>query len=145
MAIRPAQHVVQLFGICNDARDGKLRIVMELCTHGSLRDYVNSLSPSYWTVERAVDVFLQLACGVKHLHACCVLHRDLKTDNALIAGLLPLVVKWADFGCSVKLDGKAAVSTYGDDGMKFHCASCPLAVKNPHKCACRHVSSESVC
>ncbi len=49
-------------------------------------------------------MFLQLACGVKHLHACGVLHRDLKADNALIASLQPLVVKWADFGVSVKLD-----------------------------------------
>ncbi len=46
MAIRPAQNVIQLFGVCNDARDGKLRIVMELCTHGSLRSYVKSLPPS---------------------------------------------------------------------------------------------------
>ena len=53
---------------------------------------------------------------MKHLHACGVLHRDLKTDNALIAGLLPLVVKWADFGVSVKLDGKGVASTYGSDG-----------------------------
>jgi hypothetical protein len=46
MAIRPAQNVIQLFGICDDALDGKLRIVMELCTHGSLRDYVKALSAS---------------------------------------------------------------------------------------------------
>ncbi len=46
MAIRPAQNVIQLFGVCDDALDGKLRIVMELCTHGSLRDYVKSLSSS---------------------------------------------------------------------------------------------------
>ncbi len=112
MAIRPAQNVVALFGVCEDALDGKLRImiVMELCTHGSLRNYVKSLPASQWTVERAIDVFLQLACGVKHLHACGVLHRDLKTDNALIAGRDPLMVKWADFGVSVRLD---VVSTYG--------------------------------
>jgi hypothetical protein len=41
-----------------------------------------------------------------------VLHRDLKSDNALIQGTAPLVVKWADFGCSVKLD--VGDSTYGD-------------------------------
>jgi serine/threonine protein kinase len=65
-----------------------------------------------WTVEKATDAFLQLACGVKHMHACGVLHRDLKTNNALIASLDPLVVKWADFGCSVKLEERN--STYGD-------------------------------
>ncbi len=57
-----------------------------------------------WNADKVTDVFLQLACGVKHLHACGVLHRDLKTDNALISSKDPLVVKWADFGCSVKLD-----------------------------------------
>ncbi len=46
MAIRPAQNVIQLFGICSDAVDKKLRIVMELCTNGSLRDYVKTLSSS---------------------------------------------------------------------------------------------------
>jgi serine/threonine protein kinase len=69
-----------------------------------------------WNAATATDVFLQLASGMKHLHSCGVLHRDLKTDNALIAGLLPLVVKWADFGVSVKLDGKGVASTYGGDG-----------------------------
>jgi serine/threonine protein kinase len=69
-----------------------------------------------WTAAIATDVFLQLACGMKHLHACGVLHRDLKTDNALIQSIAPLVVKWADFGVSVKLDGKGVASTYGGDG-----------------------------
>jgi serine/threonine protein kinase len=157
MAIRPAQNVIQLFGVCADALDGKLRIVMELCTHGSLRNYVKSLSASevcdllciyiflvrarvqhiamtelscrclvlceQWSADKATDVFLQLACGVKHLHACGVLHRDLKTDNALIQSIAPLVVKWADFGVSVKLD---VDSTYGD-GMPMLCPACRLS------------------
>ncbi len=57
-----------------------------------------------WNAATATDVFLQLACGMKHLHACGVLHRALKTDNALISSKDPLVVKWADFGYSVKLE-----------------------------------------
>ncbi len=69
-----------------------------------------------WTADKATDVFLQLACGVKHLHACGVLHRDLKTDNALVQASDPLVVKWADFGCSVLLAAVDAESTYGDSG-----------------------------
>ncbi len=73
---------------------------------------------SQWSVDKAIDVFLQLACGVKHLHACGVLHRDLKTDNALIQSVAPLVVKWADFGCSVKLD--MGHSTYGDGATVFY-------------------------
>ncbi len=46
MAISPALNVIQLYGICTDAPDGKLRIVMELCTHGSLRAYVKGLPPA---------------------------------------------------------------------------------------------------
>jgi hypothetical protein len=57
MAIRPAQNVVTLFGVCDDALDGKLRIVMELCTHGSLRDYVKKLPPSQVCEFPCVFVF----------------------------------------------------------------------------------------
>jgi hypothetical protein len=59
MAIRPAQNVIQLFGVCDDALDGKLRIVMELCTHGSLRDYVKALPPTQ-------------VCGFPCVHVCVV-------------------------------------------------------------------------
>ena len=55
-----------------------------------------------------VDICYQLACGLLHLHGCGVLHRDLKTDNALVAAKDPLVVKWADFGLGVKLDTSPA-------------------------------------
>ncbi len=65
------------------------------------------------TADHVADIFTQLASGLRQLHDCGVLHRDLKTDNALIAGLMPFVVKWADLGCSVKLD---VFSSYGDDG-----------------------------
>ena len=65
-----------------------------------------------------LNICVQLASGLLHLHAACgVLHRDLKTDNALVHGLLPLIVKWADFGCSVKLaagsTSAAGEATYG--------------------------------
>ena len=57
-----------------------------------------------------LDVMVQLAHGVAHLHSCGILHRDLKADNALIQSLDPLVVKWGDYGCAVQL-GR---NKYGD-------------------------------
>ena len=83
------------------------------------------------TLPYVLNICVQLTSGLRHLHAACgVLHRDLKTDNALVAGKDPLVVKWADFGCSVKLTGgptsSAGGSTYGKGG-------CVLA----ERCACR--------
>ena len=43
LAIRPGANVVQVYGFCIDAPDGKLRIVLELCAHGSLRSHLQSL------------------------------------------------------------------------------------------------------
>ena len=43
LAIRPGANVVQVYGVCVDAPDGKPRIVMELCAHGSLRAYLRAL------------------------------------------------------------------------------------------------------
>ena len=57
-----------------------------------------------------LDLMVQLAHGVAHLHSCGILHRDLKADNALIQSLDPLVVKWGDYGCAVQ-QGK---NLYGD-------------------------------
>ena len=54
---------------------------------------------------------------MEHLHNSDILHRDLKSDNALVAALEPLVVKWADFGVSVKLAAAStAYETYGSAG-----------------------------
>ena len=65
------------------------------------------------------DVLLQLTSGVKHLHACGVLHRDLKSDNALVVANDPLIVKWADYGCSVRLASTSAASaTYGPGQLR---------------------------
>ena len=51
-----------------------------------------------------MDVMLQLTVGVAHMHACGILHRDLKADNALIQALDPLWVKWGDYGCAVQFE-----------------------------------------
>ena len=41
--IKPGANVAALYGVCFDAPDGKVRLVMELCTHGSLRAYLKAL------------------------------------------------------------------------------------------------------
>ena len=43
LAVRAGANVVQVYGFCFDAPDGKLRIVMELCAHGSLRAHLKAL------------------------------------------------------------------------------------------------------
>ena len=43
LAIRPGGNVVQVYGFCFDAPDGKPRIVLEYCAHGSLRAHLKAL------------------------------------------------------------------------------------------------------
>jgi hypothetical protein len=45
MAITPAPNVTRVHGICSDSPDRQLRVVMELCAHGTLRAYVQKLAP----------------------------------------------------------------------------------------------------
>ena len=75
-----------------------------------------------------LDVLLQLAVGVAHMHSCGILHRDLKADNALIQSLDPLVIKWGDYGCAVQLGKKA----YGDGAL-----SCRLSMSYSVHCPSR--------
>ena len=70
----------------------------------------NAPLPKPWqlrpiTVPYLFDIFAQLTSGLMHAHHCRVAHRDLKSDNALVKSTVPLVVKWADFGCAVRLTG----------------------------------------
>ena len=39
-ALPPHANVVTVFGVCVDHPDGKLRVVMEYCAHGSVHDYL---------------------------------------------------------------------------------------------------------
>ena len=75
-----------------------------------------------------VDVMLQLALGVAHMHSCGILHRDLKSDNALIQSIAPLVVKWGDYGCAVQL-GK---NVYGDGTWRL-CFGSDYAVQQTQR------------
>ena len=43
LAIKGGPNVVQVYGFCFDAPDGKPRIVLELCAHGSLRKHLKAL------------------------------------------------------------------------------------------------------
>ena len=63
LSIKPAQNVIQLYGISTDAPDDRPRLVMELCPHGNLRDHVNSLPMSSVSKWRGAGVCQELAGG----------------------------------------------------------------------------------
>ena len=61
MALKGRQNVVQLFGFCFDAPDGKIRIVMELCSLGSLEHFLKSLTGES---VRVVSLLYETPCFV---------------------------------------------------------------------------------
>ncbi len=120
----PHDNIVPVYGICLNAPDGKVRIVMKYCKKGSLYDYlvgtarpeVSRLSvpnlQSFWshtvfawcthpqgglTMGAVLAILKQAVVGLMHLHAA----------NLLIDSLDPLWVMVADFGVSHRLSAFA--------------------------------------
>ena len=81
---------------------------MELMEGGSLLEYI-SKNGSSLIVSQRLDLSLQIARGLEHLHKNEIIHRDLAARNCLvnqisiiqlITGGTPLRVKLSDFGLS---------------------------------------------
>ena len=74
-------------------------IVMEYCSGGSLRKYLDNLSREQlaeipWSLH--FRMAYELAQGLAYLHRKGVIHRDIKSDNVVLNQSMR--VKWCDFG-----------------------------------------------
>uniref|UniRef100_A0AAV1T576 Protein kinase domain-containing protein n=1 Tax=Peronospora matthiolae TaxID=2874970 RepID=A0AAV1T576_9STRA len=78
--------------------EGKLGILTEYCSRGSLKDVLKCHYPLGW--RRKVALALHTAKGLTYLHACnpTYIHRDLKASNILVTETWQ--AKLADFGIS---------------------------------------------
>ena len=77
-------------------------IVMEHCSNGDLRRFINR--GGALDEENARVFFSHLILGVKKMHSMDLIHRDLKLENLLIDSNHRL--KIADFGCARRQIGK---------------------------------------
>ncbi|GMH42937.1 hypothetical protein BSKO_10859 [Bryopsis sp. KO-2023] len=80
--------------------ENALCIVTSYCENGDLFSKIRALSKEgkgFSEVE-VMDIFLQIAMALEHIHSRKVLHRDLKTQNIFIAR--GGVIKIGDFGIS---------------------------------------------
>lgn len=84
-------NIVKLYG--EGKWEGGLYIAMELIHGISLRQFIVQQSLS---LKRTIDIVLQVAYALLHLHTYGVIHRDLKPENILIAE--DGTVKVIDFG-----------------------------------------------
>jgi tRNA A-37 threonylcarbamoyl transferase component Bud32 len=94
-------NVVSVFGVAIEYTDIEIHVmtVMELCSLGSLQDYLaNSRNDDILTWAHKAELCQRVAQGMAYLHGKGILHRDLKPGNVLMAA--DGTPKIADFGLS---------------------------------------------
>ncbi|XP_037076362.1 misshapen-like kinase 1 [Pollicipes pollicipes] len=83
-------------------KDDQLWLVMEYCGAGSVTDLVKSTKGQSLKEEWIAYICREMLRGLSHLHACKVIHRDIKGQNVLLTDNAE--VKLVDFGVSAQLD-----------------------------------------
>ncbi|GJP73130.1 hypothetical protein CLOP_g3872 [Closterium sp. NIES-67] len=90
------KHIVGYIDMEKDAKDGSIYIFLEFVSGGSIHSMLEKFGAFS---ESLVRVYTrQLLLGLEYLHACRIVHRDIKGGNVLVDR--DGVVKLADFGAS---------------------------------------------
>ncbi|KAA6386432.1 MAG: putative Serine/threonine protein kinase [Streblomastix strix] len=107
-------HVVQLLGFFKDEENGKGYIVLEYCSKGDLRKYIEDMKRTRTeiTPKLAYEMISQIASSLNQLHASGIIHADLKPENVLLVE--GFKVKLADFGLARQLQvGREYTTNHG--------------------------------
>lgn len=94
-----------------------MRLVLELCDRGSLRELLNKggfkqPGSSLPDMAKVLETALDVARAMVHLHSENILHSDLKARNVLLksgggaGSARDFVAKVADFGLSIKMEAE---------------------------------------
>ena len=103
-------HIVRLLEVFFSPR-GRVHLVMELCSGGTLYDYLDQFEAQHVHEEALGALMLrQMLSAVRYLHQMDVVHCDIKLENWLleapcppVSGTAP-VLKLIDFGLSRHVD-----------------------------------------
>lgn len=108
--------------------EGGVYIAMEFIRGVSLKQFITQHS---FSLKKALELILQVAYALCHLHAHGVAHRDLKPENVLIteAG----TVKVIDFGISQLHDDNSQIKESSLNVMGTPSYMSPEQKKNPQK------------
>jgi hypothetical protein len=97
------ENVVRLFGVVELA-NGDVGAVVEYCAQGALVEALYGEKARDLSPDELLQIAYDAACGVMHLHANKIVHRDIAARNVLLAGKKDLVAKVSDFGMARNLD-----------------------------------------
>ena len=83
-----------------------LYLVMEYAQHGDLSKILQKRKKlkEYYTENELLNMYLQIASGLKAIHAKQIIHRDLKSANIFITQTNELILKIGDFNVSKRID-----------------------------------------
>ncbi|KAA6389627.1 MAG: putative aurora kinase [Streblomastix strix] len=107
-------HIVQPLGFFEDEDEGKGYLVLEYCSKGDLRKYIQNMKKTRTeiTPQFGYEMIGQIAVSLFQLHACGILHSGLKPENVLLNE--GFKVKLADFGLSRQLQvGRECTTNHG--------------------------------
>ncbi|KAA6393559.1 MAG: putative NEK protein kinase [Streblomastix strix] len=96
-------HIVQPLGFFVDEEEHKAYIVLEYCSKGDLRKYIENMKESGTMIspQKCYEMICQIAISLNQLHTSGILHSDLKPENILLVE--GFKVKLADFGLAHQL------------------------------------------
>ena len=104
-------NLVTVYDVVSDLQQDRVYLALEYVEGRTLREVIKELGKL--DCDDAVDVALQVAAGLAHLHEAGLIHRDIKPSNILIDG--KGTVKITDFGIA----RAAGRSQLEEDGSVF--------------------------
>jgi hypothetical protein len=111
------ENVVRLFGVVQLA-NGDVGAVVEFCAQGALVDALYGEKARELSPTDLLQIAYDAACGVMHLHANKIVHRDIAARNVLLAGKKDLLAKVSDFGMARNIE-----SVYSGVASEQHTAA----------------------
>ncbi|KAG0248958.1 hypothetical protein DFQ27_000514, partial [Actinomortierella ambigua] len=89
------RHIIQFYGVCR--QDNEISLITDFAEGGSLNQAIQDWRVADWRVKARIAQ--EIANGLAYIHHEDIIHRDLKSDNVLLTGLME--VKLCDFGLAV--------------------------------------------
>lgn len=91
-------NILRLYHFFEDGK--RVYLVMELCRHGELYQFLKSRHPGGLPEAETRTIFREIVQAVAYLHEHGIIHRDLKLSNILLDDSMK--PKLADFGLAVR-------------------------------------------